>query len=113
RFGSYVEDMDFCFQVTDAGHKIGIATHAVAWELGSVSPSAGVMVKANTVRLRAKRGGWRSGVLATASLALMGIRSGLGGFAPWCTRDRRFASRRQSWECFRALAAVVRPGFWV
>lgn len=112
RFGSYVEDVDFCLRVSDAGHKIGWATRAVAWELGSTSTTAGVRVKANTIRLEAKRNGLKGFVCATSSLALWGLRFGIATCMLWRPRDRRVASRRECVECFRALAAVVQPGLW-
>ena len=81
-FGSYVEDVDFCFRVSDAGWKIGLATKAEAWELGSASSRAMALIKANTVRLKVKRHGFPGGLAAISFLIVQGVRSGLGGFAP-------------------------------
>jgi GT2 family glycosyltransferase len=111
-FGSYVEDKDFCLRVSDAGYRIGMATHAVGWELGSASLTAGVMVKANSVRLHAKRSGASKAVFSTMLLALSGMRCGLAACALWRNRERRLASRRQCIECMLAVITIIRPHFW-
>ena len=82
-FGSYVEDVDFCLRVSDAGWKIGRATKAEAWELGSASPRVLTLIRANTVRLKVKRRGFPGSLAAIPSLIVQGVRSGLGGIAPW------------------------------
>lgn len=111
-FGSYVEDVDFCLRVADAGHKIGLATRAVAWELGSASPAAGVAVKANTIRLGTKRRGLKGFVVAFIILVSWALRFGVAACLVWRPKERRVASWRECCECFLALAAVANPVFW-
>ena len=111
-FGSYVEDVDFCLRVSDAGWKIGLATKAEAWELGSASPRAMALVRANTVRLKVKRRGFPGGLAAISSLIVQGVRSGLGGIAPWRSASQSRDSSNRCRACASALSLVVRPSFW-
>jgi len=111
-FGSYVEDVDFCLRVSDAGWKIGLATKAEAWELGSASPRAMTLVRANTVRLKVKRRGFPGGLAAISSLIVQGVRSGLGGIALWRPGPQRRDSSNRCRACASALSLVVRPSFW-
>jgi cellulose synthase/poly-beta-1,6-N-acetylglucosamine synthase-like glycosyltransferase len=111
-FGSYVEDVDFCLRVADAGWKIGLATKAEAWELGSASPRAMTLIRANTVRLKVNRHGFPGGLAAISSLIVQGVRSGLGGIAPWRPSPQRRDSSNRCRACASALSLVVRPSFW-
>lgn len=111
-FQSYVEDVDFCLRVRDAGWKVGLATRAVGWELGSATPRAEALVKANTVRLRAKRRGRVGGAAAVASLVGDSARSALGGIAGWRPSTSRTASRRRLRASLEALTLIARPSFW-
>lgn len=111
-FGSYVEDVDFCLRVSDAGWKIGRAAKAEAWELGSASPRAMTLIRANTVRLKAKRRGFPGGLAAISSLIVQGVRSGLGGIAPWRPGPLRRDSSNRCRACASALSLVARPSFW-
>lgn len=113
RFGSYCEDVDFCLAVSDRGWKIGLATRAVAWELGSVSSRAGIMVKANTIRLQVKRAGILSGIWALVILMTGGIRALISSIMLWRKRQKRRDSFKQFNESMRAILTVLNPKFWL
>ena len=111
RFGSYVEDVDFCLRVSDAGWKIGMATKAEAWELGSASPHAMTLVRANTVRLKVKRRGFPGGLAAISSHR---ARCAIGAWrncalAPRSPEPRLVESVP---SMCHSLKLVVRPSFW-
>jgi GT2 family glycosyltransferase len=112
QFGSYIEDIDFCLRVSDAGYKIGRAKRAMAWDLGSISPTAGERCEVNHVRLMAKRGGWKGALAAAAVLLLNCVRFGLASLAVWRPRDRRRASRLSFRDHSRAVVALVGHGQW-
>jgi GT2 family glycosyltransferase len=73
RFGSYVEDVEYCMRARDCGWRVGLVVDAHASEFGSASPRAHALVAANRVLLRALRAkGWpriRSRVLLIALAA--------------------------------------------
>jgi len=61
RFGSYVEDVDFCYRARDLGWRVGRAGGAIARTRGSVDEDkALVLMHANTVVFFCIRGMWRS-----------------------------------------------------
>lgn len=92
-YGSYVEDVDFCLRVRDAGLRVVVITSAIAWGLGSRSEQARVATLANLARLRAKRDGW-SGAARSIGLACLALlRTGLASLAPLRSREERRASR--------------------
>ena len=113
-FASYVEDVDFCLRVSDTGHQIGRVNGAVAWGFGSVSPRAGQSVKANVVRLHAKRNGRMRGVLAVVQLASDWMQMPVGRPRPLeTTIPPSRIPRTGALECFRAVTTVCRPSFWM
>jgi GT2 family glycosyltransferase len=112
-FQSYVEDVDFCLRVRDAGYKIGMATRAVAWELGSISSTAAASVKANQLRLRMKRGGLIAGLVGVGYLLINLLRHFLGSYAFWRGPTPREASRKEARASVKALAKIAVPSFWV
>jgi hypothetical protein len=93
RFGSYVEDVDFCLRVRDAGWKVGVVPSAKAWGLGTASPQARAMIYANTVLLRAKRGGLLEATRALGNLAFNTTRCAVGTMALWREPRRRRESK--------------------
>jgi GT2 family glycosyltransferase len=61
RFGSYVEDVDFCYRARDLGWRVGRAGGALARTRGSVDgDGALVLMHANTVAFFVMRRMWRS-----------------------------------------------------
>jgi GT2 family glycosyltransferase len=57
RFGSYIEDVDFCYRVRDAGWRVGRPSGAQAAVSGSVDPDAALVgVHANSLVFFARRG---------------------------------------------------------
>jgi GT2 family glycosyltransferase len=60
RWGSYVEDVDFCFRTRDLGWRVGRAGEAHAITCGSVdSAAAGHLMHSNTLVLFVRRRMWR------------------------------------------------------
>jgi GT2 family glycosyltransferase len=59
RYGSYLEDVDYCMRARDAGFAL-VRSAAIAWTLGSRSTTARRRVFTNQVLLLAKRDGRRA-----------------------------------------------------
>lgn len=93
RFGSYVEDVDICLRARDAGWKVGVATGAVAWGLGSSSADSWSRMEANRVLLGAKRFGFRGAMRALSQVATWAGRSAVGSLTPWRAKESRRQSR--------------------
>lgn len=55
RFGSYVEDVDFCLRAKDAGWIVAVSATAKARGLGSISGTAPALIPRNSLLLQAKR----------------------------------------------------------
>jgi GT2 family glycosyltransferase len=55
RFGSYVEDLEYCQRARDSGWRVGRVGSARATQLGSRSPRASAWIAANRLLLRALR----------------------------------------------------------
>jgi GT2 family glycosyltransferase len=94
RFGSYVEDVDFCLRARDRGWRVGVVTTAVAWGLGTGSEVASAMTEANTILLVARRHGRWAATRRLASLAAGTVRTALASAAPWRAPSRRQESLR-------------------
>jgi GT2 family glycosyltransferase len=90
RFGSYVEDVDFCERARSSGWRVGTVDGALAKGLGSRDPHrAEMFTHANHALLDAKNHRW----------ALVGRR--LGGLARLCVTDR---ARSRFWASTLLLA---------
>jgi GT2 family glycosyltransferase len=95
RFGSYIDDVDYCLRARDHGWRIGVNADAVTWGLGTISPRAREMVEVNSVRLVVKRSGFRGLSSIVAPLLVLIVRNATAAIAPW-----RSAARRQSSRAF-------------
>lgn len=94
RFGSYLEDVDFCLRAKDLGWRVGVAVEATAWGLGTAaSGDAQQMIEANSVLLLTKRAGWRGAGRGLTRLAAWSARNAAGALAPWRDPARRRISR--------------------
>jgi GT2 family glycosyltransferase len=110
KIGSYLEDVDFCLRARDCGWRIGVATDAVAWGLGTASEVAGSMIESNTVVLVAKREGGAAALMTLGSLLVHTLRSALGTCAWWRPPERRqesLAFLRRHLEALRLLHAHI------
>jgi GT2 family glycosyltransferase len=105
RFETYVEDVDFCFRVRNAGWRIGRAGAAHAITAGSVDESlASKLMHANTIVLFARHHMWRALarrcldlMVASAAAArdgdLAGARDQAGALALGLARSALFVAR--------------------
>jgi GT2 family glycosyltransferase len=93
RFGSYVEDVDYCLRARDAGWKVGVVVEAEAWGLGTRTSRSAEMNDANLALLLAKREGTASASRWLATLGIGAVRSSLAAVAPWRPAARRAESR--------------------
>jgi GT2 family glycosyltransferase len=94
RFGSYVEDVDYCLRARDAGFKVGTVGRASAWGLGSASGLAAALTEANSIRLVFKRSGTIAGARALGGLFEWVGRSAVGAVLPGRPAARRAESLR-------------------
>jgi GT2 family glycosyltransferase len=92
RFGSYLEDVDYCLRARDAGWKVGVLATARANGLGSISPDVNELVEVNTVLLRVKRMGLWGMARAFGWLGFQTIKTAMAQFAPWRSPERRKTS---------------------
>ena len=94
-FRSYVEDVDMCLRVRDAGRRVATVVAATGHGLGSVSSVRFRMTAINVALLAAKREGARAAWLLVGRYVLRFLRSGLLAALP-STRGlaRRAASLR-------------------
>jgi GT2 family glycosyltransferase len=110
-FGSYVEDVDFCLRAKNAGWRVGVATEAIAWGLGSASRAAGQAMVSNRVLLVAKRGGLFSatlrGVMAFGSLGFRALTAFAGRIAPWASPATRGESKAALHVHARELGRIL------
>jgi N-acetylglucosaminyl-diphospho-decaprenol L-rhamnosyltransferase len=117
RFGSYVEDVDYCLRARDLGWRVGVCMEARAWGLGAVSSQVSDMVYRNTLLLRVKRNGYRALMEEIPPLIVTLGRTCVGSVAPWRSATRRGASRaflrshvRTMLTAFDQTARIVRSG---
>ncbi len=103
-FGSYVEDVDFCFRARAAGWMVGAETRAQAWGLGSVSQNVPVLIGVNTIRLSAKQAGRAGALVAVARVVRDLARTSLAGRFPWRTSVQKARSRAHA----RRYARIIR-----
>lgn len=110
RFGSYVEDIDYCLRARDAGWDVVTVPDARARGVGSVSARALRAIHRNRVLLAVKRSGARGGVhqvgvalkqtmaavaqrrFGDAWQTVVGLADGV--WAMWRMRSSRVAERR-------------------
>lgn len=63
RYGSYVEDVDYCLRARDRGWRVGVLTTSQGRQIGSVDPvRAALLMRANWIVLHCKRGEVRAAV---------------------------------------------------
>jgi GT2 family glycosyltransferase len=110
RFGSYVEDVDFCLRAKDAGWRVGVVTGAVASTLGSASRDSVALNETNVVLLSVKRRGLQRAFAGYLHVIGQGIRSLGGSLAWWRGRHRREASRYFLGQHARAAVILLRRG---
>jgi GT2 family glycosyltransferase len=111
RFGSYVEDVDYCLRARAAGWRVGVAVSAHATHLGSANPRARAMTAANRLLLTALHStGWRRVRVRTVLLGLA-VKAGGRALVTRGSNDRanearyfRDAWARAFWASFRRRA---------
>ena len=110
-FGSYVEDVDLCLRVREAGWRVATVTAAAGHGLGSVSSVRFRLTATNVALLAAKREGVWPARRLVARYALRSIRSGLLAVLP-STRGlgRRRASLRYAAAQGGAAWHLLRSG---
>ncbi len=110
-FGSYMEDVDLCLRVRDAGSRVVTVTAAQGHGLGSVSDVRFRMTAVNVALLAAKREGAGPARRLVARYALRAVRSTLVAALP---SSRGLQRRRSSIRFARiqagAASALVRSG---
>jgi GT2 family glycosyltransferase len=108
RFGSYVEDVDFCLRAKDRGWNVGVVTEAVASSLGSASRNHVGLNEANLVLLAVKRRGLKRGLVESLHVIGRGVRSLGGSVAVWRDRRRRESSRYFLTQHAQAAGTLLR-----
>lgn len=110
-FGSYVEDVDLCLRVREAGWRVGTVVAAAGHGLGSVSSVRFRLTATNVALLAAKREGAWPARLLVARYVLRSARSGLLAVLP-STRGvgRRRASLRYASAQGGAAWDLLRSG---
>ena len=108
RFGSYVEDVDYCLRAADAGwgiaHVRGIAMNLT----GSRSTQVHFLIERNSLLLDFKRAGSIGVCRHLGRRMLPAIRNVVGAVAPWrLSVDRAHSRRRLSDQC-RAVAGAIK-----
>jgi hypothetical protein len=81
-FGSYVEDVDLCLRLRDAGWRVGVVTDARASGLGRSNAAASRLIYANGILLRRKREGRVDAAKGLAGLVVHGLRGRLSAALP-------------------------------
>lgn len=100
RFGSYVEDVDICYRIREAGWLVGLLRGAVVSSRGSASDSAAAMTDANWELLSIFQGGRFMGVLRRIELSLLVARAFIGWRLSGSESSHRYMKARA--RAFRA-----------
>lgn len=95
-YGSYSEDVDYCWRARAAGWKIGLVGSTTAHGLGSADADKVIDASINAVRTAWLHEGPRATLTAYAELLWLAVRSFAAGFAPFRTGPERGASRHRS-----------------
>jgi len=101
RLGSYAEDVDFGWRARQAGWKVGVVSTAYAHGLGSASPHAWELTRANNLLLAFKQGGWIAYATDFGRLGAQLMRNICGSLAVWRPRTARHASKDRAWSASR------------
>lgn len=111
-FGSYVEDVDFCWRARQAGWNIGLVAAARAHGLGSGDQRASIRGAANHVRLLRRQSGRWAALKRWCWLMASGCRALVLAASPWADQETRQARRRAARQRLAAvtmLSIVVLP----
>lgn len=94
RYGSYVEDYDYCIRATDAGWRVALATQVPAQGRGTADTAARrVAMEANEVLFVAKRYGRRAALRPFRRIVARWLLTSVTAAAPWRPPQRRSDSR--------------------